>query len=395
VSTSDFRHSRDFEDAVPGRGGGAEDAVVERLDAPFAIDLEALEEQQRRVLALLERADGAAVSFAELRDVGVEFPASVVSELELVGVPIQRCSEGGGRQRRAAGVRLVPTREPRSTSQRAVVAAPGGAVAGNGSPTTAAPSIPPAPSRAGGPQRSPRFRDRPRRLNVSRLGRPPIVLVAGVVATIAAVLLAIALAGGSPHRHPARSVAGAPATPRRAGTHATPSRGSAPATPSRARTHGAPARASLPATNRSSRPVSSSPPKRHHVAANAKPAPPTAPSPGPATPVSPALAAQLEAQGHTLLAAGSYADAATVLRRSLAASGERLAACLQPLTLACLTYAYALYDLGRALALGDDPQAAVAILEDRLEIDNQRPVVATELRLAQVKAHATKTSAAQ
>jgi tetratricopeptide (TPR) repeat protein len=119
-----------------------------------------------------------------------------------------------------------------------------------------------------------------------------------------------------------------------------------------------------------------------------------APSPRPATLVSPALAAQLQAQGHALLASGSYASAASVLRRSIAVSGERLADCLQPLTAACLTYAYALYDLGGALRLGGDPQAAVAVLEDRLEIDNQRPAVAAELDLAQTEARKATTSAA-
>jgi hypothetical protein len=265
------------------------------------------------------------------------------------------------------------------------VAAPGVAVAENGSPTAAAPPIPPAPSLAGGAQRSPRLRDRSRRPSVSRRGRPRIGLVAGVGATIAAVLLAVVLAGGSHHRHPARSVAG---------THATPTRGGTLATPTGGRTHATPTRATLPSTNRSSRPDSYSPPKRHHVDAKPKPAPRAAPSPVPATPVSLALAMQLQAQGHALLASGSYDIAANLLRRSIAVSGERLAACLQPLTVACLTYAYALYDLGRALLLGGDPQAAVAVLEDRLEIDNQRAVVQAELSLAQAEVRRTTTSAA-
>jgi hypothetical protein len=372
VSTSDFRHSRDFEDAVPGRGGGAEDAVVERGDVPFGIDLAALEEQQRQVLALLERADGAAVSFAELRDAGVEFPASVVSELELVGVPIQRCSEGGGRQRRAAGVRLVPAREPRSASEQAVVVAPASTVATNGT-VAAAPPIPPAPGHAAVPQRSPWLRSRARRPIFRRRGRRRIVLTAGLVAAIAAALLATAIAGGSHHRQPARSAAG---------THASPSPAGAHATPSHAGTHAPPTRVSAPATTGPSRPAASSPRNHHHDAAKPKPPPRRPPSPRPPTLVSPPLAAQLQLQGHALLASGAYASAAALLRRSIAASGEGLAACLQPLTVACLTYAYALYDLGRALLLGGNPQAAVAVLEDRLEIDNQRPVVAAELSLA-------------
>ena len=47
----------------------------------------------------------------------------------------------------------------------------------------------------------------------------------------------------------------------------------------------------------------------------------------------------------------------------------------------CLTYAYALYDLGRAVRLNGEPQAAVPILERRLQIDNQRWIVDAELHL--------------
>ena len=47
----------------------------------------------------------------------------------------------------------------------------------------------------------------------------------------------------------------------------------------------------------------------------------------------------------------------------------------------CLTYAYALYDLGRAVRLSGESQAAVPILERRLQIDNQRWIVDAELHL--------------
>ena len=47
----------------------------------------------------------------------------------------------------------------------------------------------------------------------------------------------------------------------------------------------------------------------------------------------------------------------------------------------CLTYAYALYDLGRAVRLTGESQAAVPILERRLQIDNQRWIVDAELHL--------------
>ena len=62
-----------------------------------------------------------------------------------------------------------------------------------------------------------------------------------------------------------------------------------------------------------------------------------------------------------------------VLRRALAATGEQANACVQANSTTCLTYAYALYDLGRALRLSGQSGAAVPVLEARLQIDNQRP----------------------
>jgi tetratricopeptide (TPR) repeat protein len=40
-----------------------------------------------------------------------------------------------------------------------------------------------------------------------------------------------------------------------------------------------------------------------------------------------------------------------------------------------LTYAYALYDLGRSLVLGGDPNGAIPVLQQRLKIPNQTGVV--------------------
>jgi tetratricopeptide (TPR) repeat protein len=98
--------------------------------------------------------------------------------------------------------------------------------------------------------------------------------------------------------------------------------------------------------------------------------------------VSPGLATELEAQGHGLLEAGRYADAVPVLRQAVLATGQTLDACREPANSTCLTYAYALYDLGRAVRLSGEPQAAVPILERRLQIDNQRWIVSDELQLA-------------
>ena len=61
------------------------------------------------MLDALRRAAGAPVSYAELREAGIDLPASVVSELELAGVAIERCVGAG---RGVVGVRLDPANEP-------------------------------------------------------------------------------------------------------------------------------------------------------------------------------------------------------------------------------------------------------------------------------------------
>jgi tetratricopeptide (TPR) repeat protein len=104
-------------------------------------------------------------------------------------------------------------------------------------------------------------------------------------------------------------------------------------------------------------------------------------------------AAQLEARGHKLLGEGHYAAAIGDFRAALAASGQTSARCGVPGSEACLTYAYALYDLGRALRLAGKPGAAVPVLTKRLRIDNQRRTVQNELGLAK-KAHGTGGAAA-
>jgi tetratricopeptide (TPR) repeat protein len=86
------------------------------------------------------------------------------------------------------------------------------------------------------------------------------------------------------------------------------------------------------------------------------------------------------------LEAGSYEAAVPVLQQALEATGERPGDCDEPASEACLTYAYALYDLGRALMLDGQPAVAVPVLERRLQIDNQRAAVAEELARARAQA---------
>jgi serine/threonine-protein kinase len=83
----------------------------------------------------------------------------------------------------------------------------------------------------------------------------------------------------------------------------------------------------------------------------------------------------LEARGHQLMVAGDYAGAISVLRQALAAASP-----------GSLTYAYALYDLGRSLRLAGDPQEAIRILVQRLQIPNQTGAVRQELALASLSA---------
>jgi eukaryotic-like serine/threonine-protein kinase len=82
------------------------------------------------------------------------------------------------------------------------------------------------------------------------------------------------------------------------------------------------------------------------------------------TPAAPQSAAAVQLQGHDQMLSGAYPAAIATLQRALrgAAPGS-------------LTYAYALYDLGRSLLLSGDPKAAIPLLEQRLKIPNQTGLV--------------------
>jgi eukaryotic-like serine/threonine-protein kinase len=113
---------------------------------------------------------------------------------------------------------------------------------------------------------------------------------------------------------------------------------------------------------------------------------PAAPKPAPSTPTTstptvtdtpaaattpPPTAETLEARGHELMSDGDYAAAVPVLRQAVADASP-----------GSLTYAYALYDLGRSLRLAGDPRQAVQVLYQRLQIPNQTGAVTQELQLA-------------
>jgi tetratricopeptide (TPR) repeat protein len=68
---------------------------------------------------------------------------------------------------------------------------------------------------------------------------------------------------------------------------------------------------------------------------------------------------------------GDYQTAIGTLRQAVSASDP-----------GSLTYAYALYDLGRSLVLGGDPNGAIPVLKQRLKIPNQTGVVQQMLNQA-------------
>jgi hypothetical protein len=64
--------------------------------------------QQERLLERLRAAHGEPVTFADLHAGGIDFPAAVVTELELSGYVIERVHRDG----RLVGVRLIEDRAP-------------------------------------------------------------------------------------------------------------------------------------------------------------------------------------------------------------------------------------------------------------------------------------------
>jgi tetratricopeptide (TPR) repeat protein len=293
-------------------------------------------------MRMLRAANGAPVSYAALRSAGIEFPAIVASEMELAGIAIERTS---------AGARLAVPEHAQIEQAPADAREPGAASAPRpvGAVTAGAISLPRADADAAGER--PRVRGRPALAALpgtgsrSRRAAWPAPLRRALTAALAlaavAAILVGALGGGGP-------------------------------TTGGRRGHTRIVGALHPATTQPS--ARSAPPLR---SARRVPSVPTA------------LAVQLESRAHNLVAAQRYGAAVPLLRRALAATGEQLGECLQPDGLRCLTYAYALYDLGRALRLSGDPDAAVPVLSKRLEIDNQRATVKTQLALARADVRAT------
>ena len=112
------------------------------------------------------------------------------------------------------------------------------------------------------------------------------------------------------------------------------------------------------------------PAPRPKPAATPRPASTVTGTPAAATTPAP-VAETFEARGHQLMVEGNYAAAIPPLRKAVGAASP-----------GSLTYAYALYDLGRSLRLAGDPTDAANVLYQRLQIPNQTGVVRLQLQLA-------------
>jgi eukaryotic-like serine/threonine-protein kinase len=115
-----------------------------------------------------------------------------------------------------------------------------------------------------------------------------------------------------------------------------------------------------------------SPPKHKPAATRSAPAGASSPTTPPTTTTTAAPnAAQLQQTGHDEMLNGDYQTAIGSLRQAISSSDPD-----------SLTYAYALYDLGRSLVLGGDPSGAIPVLQQRLKIPNQTEVVRQMLNQA-------------
>jgi hypothetical protein len=325
-----------------------------------------LDTQQAMLVERLRAAGGAAVTFEELRGIGIENPALLSYELAAVGLPITSTSAP------AEGMPALSVRLEQGLDGPPAGEGPLDAV--EAVPQTGAPGPPPRPALAvggatmlGGA-----------RTGVTRLGRsmrpgaaraaalavqlwrsaprphlgslePRVLTALASLVAVFAVAVAIVL-GHLAHRPPpsAGAARGAAQRPPESSRSGPPEQGTpAPSQPQPAR----PAASAV-------------------VAAAAQPQPTAAD------------AVSLESEGHQLLAEGSYARAIGTLASAVRASGQAPSRCSEPASEACLTLAYALYDLGRALRLDGRQPEAIAVLSERLSIDNQRATVQHELDLA-------------
>jgi serine/threonine protein kinase len=113
----------------------------------------------------------------------------------------------------------------------------------------------------------------------------------------------------------------------------------------------------------------------HKAKAKAKPKPTPAP-PAQTTPAGADAGRQLNDQGKALIDSGQAAQAIPILERAVAAFPPDARA-------TDINYAYALFNLADAYFKAGQPEKAIPLLEQRLQIPNQRGVVKKELKDAQ------------
>jgi hypothetical protein len=346
--------------------------VTEGVRSTMSVD-----EQQAELLERLHAARGAPLSFQQLRDLGIENPAVLCYELELVGMPIARVHHREAPTGSVApGVRIA---EPAATAALASSSAPrqhvGALLMGRLSHAHA--------SGRGLVDEAHRFVRARAAAATLPAWRASLLAPIALVAVLAAVL-ALALAD-RPER-PRTSAATGGVAHRVQGASGRDSAGRGPHASGASRAARAAGHRSADTASAGDASATGDVPstgvERTH-APESSTAPPVEQTRAPAAPAS---AAQLDLRGHALLEEGRYSAAIDELRATLAASGQSSANCTVPTTETCLTYAYALYDLGRALRLDGDPRAAAAVLRKRLQIDNQRATVRRELNLATVAA---------
>ncbi len=233
----------------------------------------------------------------------------------------------------AAPVRRSGSRRPAPVSASALVGARPSQRAA--APVSAGAPVAPRPSPRTAPRAAPRTASLPpadgRRAR-QRRGRVPALAALGAAAAVAVAIAGTIGSGGSGSARSAASLK--------------PPVKTAKAAPEPAPTAPAPPKTTSTAT------------------VTATPAASTSAPPGPD---------QLEAQGHQLMEQGNYSAAIPVLRQAVNASSP-----------GGLTYAYALYDLGRSLRLAGDPRDAAAVLWQRMKIPNQTDAVRQQLQLALV-----------
>jgi tetratricopeptide (TPR) repeat protein len=295
------------------------------------------DDQQVRVVRRLRAAGGGPLDFDELRGMGIEHPAVLCYELEIAGVPIVQT------RREDRRMLALDTRAEQLTPDHDE---------SHGGDTLARLPDPGAAAAAARARMEP-ARRRARALLAAGNARRGVVASWLALAAVVVAVLVIVLSGQPGVFHGGAGLRRAQSSTVPASRTAAGSQRTSSATPSR-------------------------------VASTGRRTGPGAAARAPRVPVdvSPATASKLDLEGHRLLAEGRYAAAIDVLQGALRASGQSPARCAQPTTEACLTFAYALYDLGRALRLNGNPRAAIPVLNRRLGIDNQRSVVRHELELA-------------